>query len=68
MTDRSTDADLRRSRMMCYLAATIFGLCGASLLVLPVDLAPAIRWVLGGFNVVIALAVFLYGRQLTHES
>ncbi len=53
---------------MCYLAAAIFGACGVALLVLPVDLAPAVRWVLGGFNVVIALATFLYGRQLTHES
>lgn len=67
MSERSPDAEIRRLRLMCYLAAAVFAACAVALFFLPIDVQPAVRWVLGGFNAVIALAVVLYGRSLTGE-
>lgn len=68
MTDRLPDAEVRRARFHCYLAAAVFAGCGVLLAVMPFEIAAAVRWVLAGFNGIVALAVFLYGRQLTEES
>ena len=67
MNDRLPDADVRRARVMCYVAAAVFAACAGTMAVLPMEVVPAVRWVLAGFNVVIALAVLLYGRSLTGE-
>lgn len=67
MTDPLSDADIRRARLYCNVAAAVFVLCGAGLLLLPMPMAAAVRGVIVGFNLIIALAVFLYGRQLKAE-
>jgi len=56
--------DAGSSRLLCYLAAAIFFGCAALLWLAPMEMHVAVRGVGVGFNVVIALAVFLYGRQL----
>jgi hypothetical protein len=67
MTDRSGDAETRRMRGLCYLAAGVFAACAVALLFLPAKVAPPVKWVLAGFNAVIAFSVVLYGRSLTRE-
>jgi hypothetical protein len=52
------------SRLLCYIAAAIFLGCGIMLWFAPMEMHLAVRAVGAGFNAVIALAVFLYGRQL----
>lgn len=64
MTHLPPDAEIRRTRLQCYLAAAIFAICGVVLVVLPFEITAAVRWVLAGLNGIGALAVFLYGRQL----
>lgn len=56
--------ELRRTRLQCFLAAVIFAACAVGLLFAPVEMQPAVRYVAAGFNLVIAIAVFLYGRSL----
>lgn len=63
-----TEADARRGRLTCYLAAAVFAACTLGLAFLPVEMAPAVRWVLTAFNGVIALAVWLYGRSLRADA
>ena len=67
MTDRSPDAETRQLRVLCYLAAAVFAVCAAAMPFLPLDVDQAVKWVLAGFNGVIALAVVLYGRSLTEK-
>ena len=64
---RLSEADIRRSRQLCTIAAIVFAVCGLGILLLPVQMAPALRGVGAGFNLIIALAVFLYGRQIKNE-
>ena len=52
------------SRWLCYLAAVIFLGCGVLFWFAPMEMHVAVRGVVAGFNAIIALAVFLYGRQL----
>jgi hypothetical protein len=54
-------------RRLCYLAAGVFAACAVALLFLPAKVAPPVKWVLAGFNGIIAFAVVLYGRSLTRE-
>jgi hypothetical protein len=63
--NRMTETDVRRARIQCYCAAAIFIGCAILLFVLP--LAPALRAVAGGFNLVVAIAVVLYARSLRAE-
>ncbi len=64
--DRMTEADLRRSRLMCHIAAAVFAGCG--LLFLATSLSLPVRAVVGGFNFVIAVAVVLYAQTLRAEN
>lgn len=68
MSQSPLNADTRRARLMCYLAAAVFAGSGLLLLLLPFEIAPAIRWVGAGFHAILAVAVLLYGRQLNVES
>jgi hypothetical protein len=56
------------SRFLCYLAAAIFLGCGVLFWFAPMQMHIAVRGVVAVFNAIIALAVFLYGRQLKDES
>jgi hypothetical protein len=56
------------SRLLCYIAALIFLGCGVLFWFAPMQMHVAVRGVVAGFNAIIALAVFLYGRQLKDES
>lgn len=60
--DHMTEADVRRARLMCRVAAAVFAGCGLLLFALPASLP--VRAVAGGFNFVIAVAVLLYARTL----
>ena len=62
--ENKPDPDARTSRLMCYLASAVFLGCGVLLWLAPMEMHIAARAVGAGFNVIIALAVFLYGRQL----
>lgn len=68
MTDKLSDADVRRARSLCAVAAVVFLACGVLLAVLPLGLSGVVRGVLAGFHAVVGLAVWLYGRQLGGES
>lgn len=57
-----TEAEARRARLMCHLAAGVFAACGVLLLFINASLP--VRAVAGGFNFVIAAAVLLYARTL----
>lgn len=56
--------ELRRARFQCNLAAVVFAVCSVGLIFLPVEMKAAVRYVVAGFNLMIALAVLLYGRSL----
>ena len=58
------DSGSGSSRFLCYLAAAIFLGCGVLFWFAPMEMHVAVRGVVAGFNAIIALAVFLYGRQL----
>lgn len=60
--DRMTEADVRRTRMLAYLAAAVFAVCTVLLFVLP--LPTALRAVAGGFNLVAAIGAIIYARGL----
>ncbi|MBC8011439.1 MAG: hypothetical protein H7067_15250 [Burkholderiales bacterium] len=68
MTEPTPGAELRRTRMQCYLAAAIFAGCGLAGALLPLGLSGVVRGALAGFNLVVALAVWFYGRSLGGES
>jgi hypothetical protein len=68
MSSPENKSDFGSSRFLCYLAAAIFLGCGVLFWFAPMQMHPAVRCVVSGFNAVIALAVFLYGRQLKDES
>lgn len=57
-----TEADARRARLLCHVAAAVFAGCGLLLFAIPASLP--VRAVAGGFNFVIAVAVILYARTL----
>jgi hypothetical protein len=63
--DRMTETDVRRARLLCYFAAAGFAGCGILLFLLP--MAPVLRAVASGFNLVVAIAVVLYARSLRAE-
>jgi hypothetical protein len=63
--DRMTEADLRRSRTLCHVAAAVFAASG--LLFLATSLPLPVRGVVGGFNFVISVAIVLYARTLRAE-
>ncbi len=56
------------SRFLCYLASAVFLGCGVLFWFAPMEMHVAVRGVVAGFNAIIALAVFMYGRQLKDES
>jgi hypothetical protein len=60
-----TEADFRRSRTLCHVAAAVFAGCG--LLFLATSLSLPVRAVVAGFNFVIAFAVVLYAQTLRAE-
>lgn len=64
MSSPEKDPGAGASRFLCYLAAAVFLGCGVLLWFAPMEMHIAARSVAVGFNVVVALAVFLYGRQL----
>lgn len=64
MNASDASAAVRRARRQCYLAAAVFGGCAVLLLVLPLPVALPVRVVGAAFNVILALAVALYGKQL----
>lgn len=64
--ERMTESDVRRARLLCSFAAAGFAGCGILLFLTP--LAPALRAVAGGFNLVVAIAVVLYARGLRADS
>lgn len=64
--NRMTEADLRRTRVLCYVAAAVFAGCGAAFLATPFSLP--VRAIACGLNVVVALAVVFYGRTLRAEN
>lgn len=68
MSNRLSETEIRRARLQCFIAAAVFGACGVGLVFAPIDVAPAVRWVGAGFNGMIALGVFLYGRQVGTEA
>lgn len=68
MPDPLSDADLRRARFHCYLAAVVFAACAVALLFLPIEMKTALRGVAAGFNLILALAIFLYGRHLANDA
>lgn len=68
MNGHLSDAEVRRARLQCYLAAAVFAACGLGLAFAPIEMAPAVRWVAVGFNGMIALGVYLYGKQVGTEA
>lgn len=64
--NRMTEADVRRSRMLCRLATAVFTGCG--LLFFATTFSMPVRAVVGGFNLVVAVAVLLYGNSLRADS
>lgn len=68
MNNGLSDAEIRRARLQCHIAASVFAACAVGLALAPIEMSPAIRWVAAGFNVIIALAVFLYARTVGAES
>lgn len=60
--DRMTEADVRRTRLLAYLAAAVFAGCTILLFVLP--LPTVVRAVGGGFNLVVAIGAIIYARGL----
>ncbi|MET0261599.1 MAG: hypothetical protein ABW223_01785 [Rariglobus sp.] len=67
MTQSPLNADTKRARLQCYLAASVFAGCAVLFIFVPIAMPAAVKWVVAGFNAIIALAVFLYGKQLTVE-
>lgn len=63
--ENPSPADLRRSRLLCFVAAGVFTACGLLLLGTTLDIA--IRLVGAGFNFVVATAVCLYARTFRPE-
>ena len=63
-SDPGPGRDSGSSRWLCYLAAVIFLGCGVLFWFAPMEMHVAVRGVVAGFNAIIALAVFLYGRQI----
>ena len=57
-----TEADLRRARTLCHVAAAVFSGCG--LLFLATSLSLPVRAVVSGFNFVVAVAIVLHARGL----
>ena len=57
-----TQADVRRARALCRVAAAVFAVCGLLLLAAPLSLP--LRAVAGGFNFVVAVSVLLYAGTL----
>lgn len=64
MSSPENESPSGASRFLCYLAAAIFVGCGVLFWFAPIEMHLAVRGVVAGFNAIIALAVFLYGRQL----
>jgi hypothetical protein len=64
MTDTISETEIRRTRWQYQVAAIMFAGCAVALPFLPVQVPPAVKWTLAGFNGIIALAVVLYGRSL----
>lgn len=56
------------SSLLCYLAAFIFLGCAGLFWFAPAEIPLAVRAVVTGFNAILAVAVFLYGRHLKNES
>lgn len=61
-----TEADARRSRTLCRVAAVVFAGCGILFLATPLSLP--VRAVVSGFNFVVAVAVLLYAGTLRADS
>jgi hypothetical protein len=57
-----TEAEARQARLLCYVAAAVFGGCALLLLLIPASLP--VRAVAAGFNGVVTVAVLLYARTL----
>jgi len=68
MSSPENDSGAGSSRLLCYLAATVFLGCAVLFWLAPMEMHIAVRSVVSGFNIIIAVAVFLYARQLKDES
>ncbi|TAG29075.1 MAG: hypothetical protein EAZ36_04765 [Verrucomicrobia bacterium] len=53
--------------LLCCIAAVIFLGCAVLFWFAPTEIPVAVRAVVSGFNAILAVAVFLYGRHLKSE-